>query len=69
MNKKPLHSHGSLVYLKTDIDQFQRQVLRVITLPGGTVMYEVALGLEQSAHFECELTTEPSKNNGNKVGF
>lgn len=64
---KPKHKHGELVYLITDEHQLPRQVLRIITLPGGTIVYELACGLDQSAHFEIELTTEP--NNKNKVGF
>lgn len=59
--------HGDIVYLRTDLDQFPRVVLRIVELPGGTKVYEVGSGLEQSAHFEVELSKDKLEND--KIGF
>ena len=46
---------GQYVWLKTDIDQFERIVTQLIICQGG-IMYELSCGEDSSAHWGFEIT-------------
>ena len=48
---------GDKVYLKTDIDQIARIVITLMVTQGG-VSYGLNCGVEESWHFDFEITKE-----------
>lgn len=46
------------VYLKTDLDQFERMVVERREVMGGSKSYLLSLGTEYSVHFEEEMALE-----------
>lgn len=51
------YDFGDSVYLKTDIDQFER-IVTGMTLREGSTVYLLSLGTEETAHYYCEISTE-----------
>ncbi len=49
---------GDLVYLKTDIDQLERMVTKIIIKENKAVEYCVSLCAVDSWHYGVELTSE-----------
>jgi hypothetical protein len=49
---------GQLVYLRTDIEQYQRIVYGVIIYKD-SVLYRLAFGMATSDHYEFEISFEP----------
>lgn len=49
---------GQDVYLKTDPEQHKRTVTEIRMLPGGTVLYLLGLGSENSWHYDVEISTK-----------
>jgi hypothetical protein len=56
MTFKPLYKIGEFVFLKSDPDQLERQVLSYVVYNTG-FQYILCCGAEQSTHFEFEITT------------
>lgn len=50
---------GQLVFLVTDSEQEQRMVTGIVVTPNG-ILYRLACGIDQSDHYECEISE--SKN-------
>ena len=50
--------YGDIVYLKTDPDQYPRQVIGVKVGADGGVFIQVISETEVSYHYECELSDE-----------
>jgi len=48
---------GEIVFLITDVEQKPRMVTGIIFRPSG-VLYELACGDAETAHFEMELATD-----------
>lgn len=48
---------GDFVYLKTDPEQNPRIVTGILIRPN-VVLYMLALGSNESSHFECEISQE-----------
>jgi len=51
------HNIGDIVYLRTDINQYQR-IITGITIRTAGVLYSVGCGMDESFHYAFELTTE-----------
>lgn len=49
---------GSMIFLKTDPDQRQRQITQIAVGVNGSIRYCIACGNSESWHFEAELTVE-----------
>lgn len=49
---------GDIVYLKTDADQFERQVTAITISLSGGVTYTLMSGVEMTYHYEKEITKE-----------
>ena len=58
MKKSYKYELGDYVYLKTDCDQLKRMVLSVTFNIGGGIMYNLANGIQESQHYEQEITEE-----------
>lgn len=56
VSRKPKFNVGEFVFLKTDPDQLERQVICVMDY-GLVYQYLLACGTEQTNHFEWEVTT------------
>lgn len=54
---KPLFNIGDIVYLKTDTEQCARIVTAYLTRKG-TITYCLALGINESWHYDIEISTE-----------
>jgi len=54
---KPKHKIGDFVFLKSDPDQLERQIVAYY-VTHLTFQYCVVCGIEQSNHFEFELNKE-----------
>lgn len=54
--RKPKFNVGEFVFLKTDPDQLERQIVCVMDY-GLLYQYILACGVEQTNHFEYEITT------------
>ncbi len=61
------HGIGDKVYLVTDLENLQRQII-AIQFNGGLVSYELACGVESTWHGEVEITTELPVDFGKKFG-
>jgi hypothetical protein len=48
---------GDIVYLKTDIDQYQRMVTGIVIRPSG-IVYILAIAEMESDHFAFEISKE-----------
>lgn len=48
---------GDIVYLVTDNDQRRRLVTSIMIFPIG-IMYRLSCGLQDSSHYECEISAE-----------
>jgi hypothetical protein len=49
---------GQIVYLKTDVEQFQRIVTMIKACADGGLYYQLSFGKECSDHYEVEITDE-----------
>lgn len=49
---------GQVVYLRTDIEQQARIVTLLEISPGGTIIYGLTCGTQDSKHFDIEITEE-----------
>lgn len=49
---------GDIVFLKTDPDQRARIVIGIFIRPNGKSYY-LSCGVEESFHYEIEMSTEP----------
>ena len=49
---------GQIVYLKTDIDQAPRVVIAQTLRACGSVVYTLGCGVEETGHYEVEISTE-----------
>lgn len=56
------YDHFQNVYIASDPEQQQRQVVEMIILPTSLIVYKVRLGIEESEHYEGELTSKPDAN-------
>lgn len=54
------YEFGQMFYVKTDIEQNERQLVNVIVAPTG-LLFELAFGERMSKHYEFELTLEPNQ--------
>ena len=52
------YEFGQMFYIKTDTEQFERQLVGVQIVPNG-VLFELAFGERTSKHYEFELSLEP----------
>jgi len=57
MIAKTAYDIGDTVYLRTDSDQMMRLVTRIQITKGNT-MYEVSCGIQNSWHYDFELSRE-----------
>jgi hypothetical protein len=48
---------GDYVYLKTDIDQYQR-IVTGYTVRDNSITYLLSLGSEETSHYELEISNE-----------
>lgn len=48
------------VYLVTDSEQLERTITAITIYPNNLIMYELMCGVEQSEHYEFEITEEPN---------
>lgn len=48
---------GQLVYLKTDVEQYQR-IVTAITLRESGIIYELCQGEKVSSHYEFEINEQ-----------
>ena len=48
---------GDFVYLKTDEEQLRR-IVTGLTIRPGVVLYAVALGADESTHYDFEISKE-----------
>lgn len=49
---------GDIVYLKSDPDQLLRVVCGIMVRPGGVNMYYLSCGLDETAHYDLEITAD-----------
>jgi hypothetical protein len=49
---------GDIVYLKHDVDQQERQVVRIIVNPALVLQYDLACGEEASTHYYFEISKD-----------
>jgi hypothetical protein len=49
---------GQVVYIKTDVDQFPRQVIGVQATADGGILIKVTTDGEATWHYECEINEE-----------
>jgi hypothetical protein len=49
---------GDPVYLKHDVDQLERQVVRIIVNPALVLQYDLACGEEASTHYYFEISKD-----------
>ena len=49
---------GDEVYLKSDYDQNERIVTKILLFPGGTIEYQLAYGATSSWHSPIEISKE-----------
>lgn len=49
---------GSIVYLITDPDQFERMITRIIITMNGAIIYEASCGNCTSLHYDGEMSTK-----------
>lgn len=52
------YAMGDIVFLKTDVDQKPRIVVKHIIYPDQTTMYGLAGGTLYSEHYEIEISSE-----------
>jgi hypothetical protein len=52
------HQCGELVYLKTDPEQNPMMVTGILIRPSNVILYMLALGSNESSHFECEVSKD-----------
>jgi hypothetical protein len=50
---------GQVVYLKTDTEQYPRQVIGVKGTADGGILIHLISETESSLHYECEISEEP----------
>lgn len=50
------YSHGEIVYLITDPDQFERMITRLIISMNQSILYELTCGTQTSVHYQQEIT-------------
>lgn len=55
-SRKPKFNVGEFVFLKTDPEQLERQVICIMDY-GLLYQYILTCGVEQTNHFEWEITT------------
>lgn len=64
---------GEIVYLMTDIDQFERLITRIVITISKSILYELSCGNQSSLHYAEEITGQKNmlialgleqKNNG-----
>lgn len=53
---------GDIVYLATDIEQKPRMIVSVQLCIDGGIQYELRSGVEDSYHFEQEVTPDRNMN-------
>ena len=46
-----------IVYLITDVDQFERMVTRLVIALNGAILYELSCGTDVSLHYAGEITS------------
>jgi len=51
---------GDMFYIKTDVEQNERQLVSFHVTPTG-LLFELAFGERLSKHYEFELTLEPNQ--------
>lgn len=51
-------NHGQIVYLKTDLEQKPRIVSRFTVMPSGQISYALGCGVEESWHYDFEISEE-----------
>jgi len=56
MNIRTKYAIGQIVYLITDMYQLERMVTTIKIEAGGTIIYNLSCGVEDTAHYECEVT-------------
>jgi hypothetical protein len=49
---------GSIVYLRTDPEQFERLITGFIVRPNNQIIYYVAFEERESTHYELEISKE-----------
>lgn len=49
---------GQFVYLRTDEEQAQRQIVEVKFMADGSTAYHLACGVNYSMHYEIEISPE-----------
>jgi len=52
------YDFGQIVYLKTDPDQYPRQIIAVKASADGGVLIQLISETDVSYHYECELADE-----------
>jgi len=52
------HEIGNIVYLKTDIDQYQRIITGLYIRPCNVITYGLTQGTDESWHYDFEITVE-----------
>ena len=57
------YTNGDMVYVKTDLDQYERMITGVHFRPHG-INYSVSFGDHETAHFEIELSSKKDTNKG-----
>ena len=48
---------GDILYLKTDIEQLERMICKIV-VQQGLIMYGLALGSTYSEHYDFEITAK-----------
>lgn len=47
---------GQIVYLRTDSEQSPRMVTKIGYSPNGLISYQLACGVDDTCHFELEMS-------------
>jgi len=50
-------ARGTVVYLKTDPEQYPRIVVGYEFLYAGSIVYVLAISERESKHYDCEIST------------
>lgn len=50
------YTFGDYVYIKTDPEQYERQIVEIVIHESGMIIYALQCGVDRSHHYEFELT-------------
>ncbi len=52
------YNFGDIVFLKTDPDQYERMVYKIIIYPNGSIMLGLSFGATNSEHYDFEISSQ-----------